>query len=249
MNTIKKKAPRVVVFCNGRSGSHLLGSFLNQHPELHFDFEKFGNVVKDQNTTNLPFYFSKYLPAQYLNWRISKAKKPGYGLSFHLYMYQFTRFRISDFHARGFKIIRLNRDDALQQMLSHKVAAFRNNWHRNENWQRQDVNQDKNLKSNMKLDLKEDILALKNFIALQKDLDREVEPFPHLRLSYGRDLESEGRHQETMDRVFKYLNLEPFTLRASPFKKVYRQPYSSMFENYDDFVHHAKSEGLIDENT
>jgi len=238
---MKDQRKKLVVFCNGRSGSHLLGSYLNQHPELHFDFEKFGNVVKDQYTNNLPYYFSKYLPAQYLKWRMVKAGKSGYGLSFHLYMYEHTRFRIRDFHDHGFKIIRLNRDNALEQMLSHKVAFASKNWHRTK------LSSVDEGSAKISLDITKALVGLKHFQKMHEQLDDELAPFPHLRLSYGRDLESADCHQETMNRVFNYLGLDPIALEASQFSKVYKKPYSDLVDNYDEFIQEAKMEGLLQE--
>jgi hypothetical protein len=219
---------RLVVFCNGRSGSHLLGSYLHQHPEIHFDHEQFGGDIKIRYNSPLPYYFSKYLPKAYLKWRISKAEKPGYGLSFHLANYSHTSFRIQDFHAQGYHIIRLNRDDPWEQAMSHLVAFSSNKWHQKEKPAGiQELPQ-------ITVDPKKALSSVLNYINAQKSLDNEVAPYPHLRLSYVDDLQSPEKHQDTMDRVFAHLGLSAITLEQSPFKKTYKRPYSEIISNYDE---------------
>lgn len=231
---------RLVVFCNGRSGSHLLGSYLDQHPEIHFDHEQFGGDIKKQYNTPLPYYFSRYLPNSYLKWRISKAEKPGYGLSFHLANYHHTSLKIQHLHAQGYHIIRLNRDDPWEQAMSHLVAFSSKKWHQKE--------KPAGIQESPQITLepKKALSSVLNYRNAQKSLDKEVAPYPHLKLSYVDDLQRPEMHQDTMSRVFAHLGLSDIELEQSPFRKTYKQPYSEIISNYDELRAKAEERGWLE---
>ena len=235
---------KVVIFCNGRSGSHLLGSFIDQHPLIYFDYEQFGAAMKMKYTTKLIYYFGSHLPRPFLKWRMSKAKeKGGYGISFHLDDYKHTSFRINDFHKQGFKIIRLNRDDSLTQMLSHQVAFSTKTWHRREGGEKPNEE-----RAQITLDIQKCLYNIKYFIDVKEKLDKELAELPHLYLSYEGHLQKQEKHQATANKVFDFIGVNRIELRPSKFKPTYKKPYSELILNYKEFVDAAKAKGFLNQN-
>ena len=122
-----KRPPRqkFVIFGQGKSGSTLLTTLFNSHPEIHCDQEILFNPVK--------------FPKLFVRARCRAAVKPVYGFKVKIYQlngmtWTSPRQSISDpstflryFQQRGWKIIYLRRENLLRTEISNNIRWARGN--------------------------------------------------------------------------------------------------------------------------
>jgi len=233
-----QKNTRFIFFGHGRSGSTLLGSYLSQHPDVHFDGEIYhGNRLKKLNPIRL--FLVSFMPR--IDWYLQQRAvcENVYGFSFLYYSLKVPRTSIKKMSKQGWKIIYLERDNDFDQMMSSEVAKIRYKWHRRtlddeqETHQTFEVNKEKSLKR-LKV-----ILAEKK---VELDILREA---PHIKVNYEQDLAKASLHQKTLNKVFDYLGVSPKTLEIPEVQKTFKKPYSEIVSNYLEIKNAAIKDELI----
>ncbi len=203
---VRKNPPetKFVIFTGGRTGSSLLRSLLNSHPEIHCE----GEILKGR----------MWAPLQFIKKRSLQSRARVYG--FKLLSYQLRDVQSSIKNKReflkaladdGYKIIYLERKDKHRQSLSVAHAMHTDYWHDTGG------NNQKKPEAVLPSDL---IAALKKEIerltAFEKDL---LEGLDYLPIQYERDLSDEGRREQAMASIFKLLQV-PYEKTHSPYQKV-----------------------------
>src|SRR5581483_11558024 len=110
-----------VLFAQGRSGSTLLGELLACHPDVVFADEILAAPVS-----------STYRRAASLRWR-----HPRHVVGFHVKIYHLTEVQhvadpgewLGTMHSRGWRIVALQRENLLRQVLSNMTAQARDRYH------------------------------------------------------------------------------------------------------------------------
>ena len=238
MNQKTKK--RYILFGHGRSGSHLIGDYINQHPDAYFDDELF-NFFRLAKLSFWKRWIVKKLPHVYFNRRIRYTQKEVYGFSFIIYQFKIARTSLREMHENGWKIIYLNRTDLFDQMISHQVAFKKNNWHNIKTQETEKAEQSEFFE----LDLEMCIKSLKDTQDIRESEKKLLKGLPHFSVNYERDIQVSTRHQETLDGVFDYLGLPSFVLKPPKYQKVFSKPYNEIVLNYSVIRNTAISEGLI----
>ena len=207
---------RFVIFAQGRTGSWLLHDFLNTHPDISCDKE-----VLDRPVVS-PHWFIRGLAAS--------ASASLYG--FHAQLRHLRDVQglhpgryLGDLHRRGWKIIHLRRDNYLRQSVSAMIAVKRGRWTEAVDSPRQTI------KSHI------DPAELWSWLE-RRESSRVAEQaalagLPHLELVYERDLLRPACHQQTMDRVFDYLEISPCEITAN-LRRISGDDLAGCIENFDE---------------
>ncbi|WAT18940.1 hypothetical protein OZN62_05040 [Aurantiacibacter sp. MUD11] len=207
-----------VILAQGRTGTWLLHSLLNDHPETHFDKEILQQRV--------------WLPVPYVLGCSSAAGDRVYGC--HVQPNQlesvqnFATARFVDALAqRGWSIIHVTRRDIVRQSISAIVALQRRLW----------VSDPSEAVPQQMLTIDVDqviarIHRRKEHLAIERSA---LSAHPHLSLVYEDDLEDAARHQATADRIFDFLGLERRKVSAGT-QRLLSRDLREVIINYDDMI-------------
>lgn len=210
-------ATKFVIFAQARTGSTLLGDLLRSHPKIYCD----GELFQD----------GKLLyPYRYIIGRVAKRTQPVYG--FQLKICQFVLIQrvdapafLSRLHQEGWKIIYLQRRNILRQAISELVARSRNKWEdRSEN----------PLKNKKVMIDSQQLLGLiewrENMLIKEQ---QALTGAPYLPLVYENDLLGSDKHQQTLNKVFDYLDVESMPVQTR-FHRTTTNQLSDFIRNYHE---------------
>lgn len=212
---------KFVIFGTGRSGSTLLVSLLNSNSNVFCDNEIYHRRV--------------FFPGLYRNARSLLGNKEIYGfkcLTYHIgKILKVKREEQSDFLRKlsdeGYRIIYLQRENAVRQALSNLYARHRNQFHSNS------TVMTKNEDKKMTVDLSE----FNDWVeGLQRQSKREeslLDGIPHLKLFYERDLADPASHVETLKKLSEYLSVT-FELPETELQKVTPKKLSTFIKNHQE---------------
>jgi LPS sulfotransferase NodH len=215
------KAPecRFVVVTAGRTGSELLVSLLDAHPVIRCDSE----ILAD----------TRSFPDQLIASRAAIAGLRGakaYG--FKLLDTHFMFFQdvgppgtyLRRLHERGWQIILLERQDLLQQALSHiRAQGTRYHYHRGDG-------------ATFTPMVMDPMSVIANMFLLDQHTDfvrAALADVPHLTLVYEQHLAQQHQQQGTVDQVCEYLGL-PMATVNSDLVKVAPRTTPEQIANYED---------------
>ena len=213
---------KFIIFGQGRTGSNLIQSLVNVHPDVRCD----GEIL-------LPAMIGKLNWLKlYINGCALKHHKPAYGFLLkltHLPQGQgidnveFLRY-LTD---QGWKIIYTQRRNFVKQIISAIIAINRHQWHDSSD------NPLKNKKFHIDLDeLFKGIQRKETQTATELDI---LQHLPHLTVVYEDELLEPQWHQQTTDKIFDYLGIPSVSVQAS-LKKTTPKDLSQIVENYDEIV-------------
>lgn len=212
---------KFIIFFHGRSGSELLVSLLNSHPEIHCDQEIY-------------LHRKALFPKRYLENRAKMSGKNIYGHKAKIVQLdrQYAdKDRVKKEFFTDYKIIHLHRRNYLRQAISGILSHFRQTWH----------------------DTKESPLEGKKFVFnfdklmnqiqwIEKCKQREkeiLEGLDYLYICYEDDLLDNSKHQQTLDKIFDYLDVESVPVGTNLFRTTSDQ-LSDFIENYDEIAEAVK---------
>lgn len=209
--------PRFVIVTVGRTGSELLVSLLNSHPQITCD----GEILELRQ----PF------PGLVVFSRALRARLHGHAYGFKLlsrharqhYPYNPAPF-VQRFHERGFRIIVLDRRDRLEQAMSVIRAEGRPAHHRRSDDARF-------------APLRIDPVAILTALFLIEEgvafVHETLKAIPKLELVYEDDLREASQQQRTVDRVCSFLGLEPAPVQTELLRLTPRSVVDQV-ENFDE---------------
>lgn len=213
----KPPKKKFVLFADGRSGSELLRSLINSHPDIYCD----GEVLNEK--VLFPYLYVKSLSA------ITEKKIYGFKVKLYQVIRQKRSCKIflSHLYTQDWKIIYLRRLNLLRQAISVLIGKERNKWHDTEKSPLQNLQ--------IYIDFSEFIMQIEG---LEKSLRKEQEilkNLPHFKIVYEEDLLPQDKHQATLDKVFDYLGVESVPVKT----KYYRTTsncLSDFIQNYEEFL-------------
>lgn len=163
------------------------------------------------------------------------SKGIGSGFIFHVKVYQMTMDRKHPIHPdsfigylykNGWKIIHLRRRNTVLHSLSYFVALHRGSFHKIDN-------EKENIRMYIDCDMFVD--HMKNKLS-SNELEKEIlSKVKYHEVIYEDDLERADSHQETIDRILKFLHLEPRPVYTKH-KKINIYPLHNLIINYDEFI-------------
>jgi LPS sulfotransferase NodH len=213
-------ATKFVIFAQGRTGSDLLASLLNAHPEVFCDGEILARKV--------------LFPMALVNGRCAGTAEDVYGYKLKIYhitegqqMYDPRRF-VTRLHANGWRILYLRRRNILRQAISGFVAEERGAY--------QHRLTDGPLElAKISVDCDELLRRMDQRAQYFVQERKALEGLPHMIVVYEDHLLKAENHQETMDRVFDYLGV-PFVTVRTDLVKITPERLSDFLDNYDEIA-------------
>lgn len=203
------------IFAQGRTGSTLLTSMLNDHSQIHCDDEL--------------LYNRRLRPRQYVRASCMRAKLPAFG--FHVKCYQLTRDQrirdpqafLDELVAEGWKVLHLYRSNHFRHAISGLIARQRGIWHSHGQAKLRAVRLDPR-------EVQESIAERVHFRELERKM---IERYEYLEIEYERDLEAAENQQQTIDRIFDFLGLPSEAITAR-LKRTTSTDLSQTIENFDE---------------
>lgn len=210
-----------MILLQGRSGSQLLASMLNNHPAIHCDGELLSPkyVHKLQSVT------------RYLRGRTLCHQEPVFGFRLkwmHLLCHRVKPEQyLNKMIGSGWQFIYSRRRNLLQQTLSFMIASRRGRWR----------DQTANPLSNRKFHI--DCEQLLQNLEKQERWRLQEKAFlkavPHLDIVYEDDLLLTKKHQSTLDRILAFLQLSSIPAQTD-LVKTGSKNLADDIDNYDEVV-------------
>lgn len=229
----KNSAPPInkfIIFGNYRTGSHLLTSLLNSHPETMCDGEIFHKFVKFRvKAVASPTLYMDGLAIR----MCMKDKKSTYGCNVKLHQLAtvLTRFHkapqevMFNLYQNGWKIIRLKRLNILRQAISDITAYKRGQGH--------DTRDRPLIRSRVSIDCIDLILKMKWMEYHLISEDEILGTLPCMTIVYENDLLRSEKHQTTVDKIFNFLGLNSVAVQTT-FARVSSDQLSDHIQNYEE---------------
>ncbi|MDC0311404.1 hypothetical protein OAL19_00820 [bacterium] len=180
---------KVVVFSQGRSGSHVLMQLLGGHPDAYTDGSLIGHRV--------------VAPFRYIDFRSQCSGKNIYGFKVKPFHIQRQNISMTDFFAhlinKNWKVIHLERSNKCRQCISNLYAEKIKTGHvsKSNKMERPKIN----------VDVDKIIRGIGKREERAKNETRVMKEIPHLKLNYEEDLLPQEKHSNTVNRVFQWLGV------------------------------------------
>lgn len=221
---------QVLIFAQGRTGSTLLEKLLCS--TSHFD--KRGEILGDSGKKILfPYQYISGLVNMYSNnnfifhLKIYHLKKGRYGKTDPL-------FFLNKLQNDGWSFIYLYRKNKLNHYLSNKIAESRNNYFKYDN-------RIENFQLSINLDdLRNDIKKRKKFEESELNTLANIN---FIKIAYEDDLENSLNHQNTVNKILDYLELERKPCFTS-MVKVNQSSQQDIIVNYNEVAAFLMENGM-----
>ncbi|MCU0694120.1 MAG: sulfotransferase [Polyangiaceae bacterium] len=232
-------AQRFVVLSSARSGSNMLRSLLEEHPDVACSGEMFNpangdGYVKWARKSAVRRLQNRYLRNHcveaYLDNLFAKAYLQGApkAIGFKvMYPGQFNRCSIFPYYwqEHGFKIVRLTRHNLLRRYVSSKIANLEDVWATREH---------RGTRVTLKVEIDDLLARLSRMEVINQRINSLVNEFDHIMVDYERLVADKGA---VMQAVFGFLgvgggdrshDVQAKTVRQNPDR------LSDLIENYDE---------------
>lgn len=226
---------RFVVFSMGRTGSTLLASLLNSHPQILCDGEVFTPVRWTPGLRFLARFWQRH-PFPYLAYRQARMmvlhQKTIYGFKLHTKPQGAQLADVGGFLRSavrtGWKVIHLQRRSLFDQVISSMVANQTGRYFGDESRDEAPVSLS--------------ISATRFDRVLQKsyrasEFNRTVlAGLPCVALTYEDDLADPASWEATVTRICNDLEIQPAPITRSGVEKPWRRPYCEIVTNYAELL-------------
>lgn len=169
-------------------------------------------------------------PDSYLDQRAVDCGLPIYGCKIMPYHFRFPVFAIRRLHTRGWKIVHVYRNDVARQSLSKLVAASTGHWHRRKG-DRNSVPEPTIIEVGT---LEQEIRKRRRIRQIE---DRAVLDMPCMNICYETDLQFAKNREETMGRVFSFLDVKPAPVQTNLIK-THAVADEDLIANLDEIRHY-----------
>lgn len=218
-NIWSKSQIRFLIFSAGRTGSNLLISMLNAHPEVY--------CSQNRMIFNNPL--ASYFPMMRLAIAVGILQETAYGHSIGLHQFAGTQQRVptllEKLHKRNWRFIHLRRGNVVRQAVSAMTARDREIFHH--------VGQNAPEKPRVSIQPERLLKKIQKKEKLTQAELTYLKPFPLLSLVYEDDLLPPDVHQATTNKVFAYLGLSP-TIVDTPYVKIGKNNLEKQILNYEE---------------
>lgn len=231
---MKKKRANFIIYGMGRSGSNLLRTLLNSHPDLFCDNEIFNkNAVARKN--KIVQYLILHFPILYIYYKKYSSKTNVFGFKLHQNQLKDTEGILTKLHSKGWKIIHLYRKNILKQAISMKVAQQTGKWIRNAKMP--------DPEEKFYVDPEKLLAHIKNRIFFTEQEFRVLEKLEHLDVVYEDDLYYQDKWLATTGKIFEYLNTYPVEVYTKRIKTDSRPDWERI-ENFEEILDFLSKNGF-----
>lgn len=230
---------RFVIFGTGRSGSTLLASLLNSHPQIHCDGELLHGQRWSHGRRMLLEIFRRR-PGLYLYYRAAGARifrhTTVYGFKLHVYQAKTPAQTLGELERTGWRIVFLRRISVFDQAISACVAHATRRFHGREG-------NDPPQTEAITLDPDSFLRTYHKLVVMAQDCRVVVSTVPHLTIIYEDDLAAPQTWDSTTRRICEYLDIAPSPAAAAThLRKPWQQPYSELVTNFAELKALAESQ-------
>lgn len=224
---------KFIIYGCGRSGSTLLTSLLNSHPDIYVDGEIFHENLVTQ--VRFPFMYINNLSK-----RATLRNKNVYGcgiMSRHMEDQKFINHRkfIHKLYNRGWYIIHLRRRNVFKKVLSRELAMEDGVWEI-----KNDINtNERNYKLNIN-NVYRNILLQNKLYELEDEILNGIE---HFKIYYEDHLEYKDNWVKKLNELAQYFDLEVFSPITNMRKKS-KGTETRDITNYDDLLQYLLKKGI-----
>lgn len=212
------------IFGQGRTGSTLLCSLLNSHPQIFADLEILFNHV--------------YFPEYYVESKSKLNLNSVYG--FKVKCYQLTRKQninnprqfVVDLINNNWKMIYLKRNNLFRHAISNIMAKKRGYFHL-------DKNQNKPSSEKIYIDYDDLMQRMTNREKYLEIESKILEGLNYIEIVYEEDLINPLKHQTTVDKIYNFLGIQSYPISTN-LQRTVPDNISSLIQNYDEIVSSLK---------
>lgn len=229
---IKYPENKFLIYTRGRTGSNVLTELLNCHPEILCDTEIF-NFMYCKSRVLFPQTFIKCCSK-----RATLNNKSVYGFKVKIAQLRFEhKYKnydkiLQNLSDKGWKFLHLKRNNFLRHKLSNLLMAETKISHIKSG--------DNFIPKKITVDCNVLLKGIEYSEEVEKIEEENLKLIPHLKISYEKDLEDNSKHQETADRIFKYLNLKPHRVNTT-LKRITSDNLEEIILNYDEVYNFFKN--------
>ena len=221
---------RFVLFGHYRTGSTLLTTLLNSHPEIECENEIL--------LTSVQYLCCRVVsPWHYIHGRAAGCPPDRvYGANVKLSQLRRLYSRRSNdlpeaflrrLHYSGWKFIYLRRLNIFRQSISNQLARTRQKWHEKEEYDIRD--------RSFRIDPRALLKGMRWNGRIGKEEEQLMAGLPHVPVIYEKDLLPPEQHQPTLDRIFRCLDL-PTAPVSTTMVRAGADRLESYIENHDEIV-------------
>lgn len=237
INAITTKPPdtknKFFIFAHYRSGSTLLSSLLDLHPDVKCEREIF-----------LPYIFLKYKkvlsPELIIKSRLLQCENENYGFILRFAQLQKILYKSiskpNDFldrlYSQNWKIIHLKRNNPLKQAISNQIQLIRGQSH--------DTKEKPLNRTAVTIDPEKLISNIEWMKKTSREEDLLLANYKHIKVIYEKELLHSEFHQETINRVFEFLDLEAVPVSAE-LNRVSTDNIGEYIENFEEINEFIKN--------
>jgi hypothetical protein len=218
-----------VIFTQGRTGSNLLRSLLNSHPNIFCIRDPF-----------VRWHIKVLFPKLHLQGKWAKYSKRATvcGLLLHDMHLNFQKIAhkeiLSYFYNQGWKIIHLRRENFFNQITSARFAFNHRQWH-----YRSAVDCESICSKNIYIAPTEMIQLLEEREARYLREEEVMAQFPHLKIVFEKDLSTAEQHQKTVDKICGYLGISSVPVQTELIKTPRKT--KELLQNYEEIAAFLKN--------
>ena len=237
---------RFILFGMGRTGSTLLASLLNSHPQICCEGELFGREQWPSFQQPIRRLWQHY-PWPLLVYRQGYTRllrhKPVYGFKLHTKLHGPQIADTAGFLPRaachGWKIIYLERQVLYNQVISALMTRQTGRYFGSH------LEPEQFIPIELSTGAFRD--ALQQSLSIRRHQRTLLAQIPHLKVTYEADLAHERSWSATVGRICAYLDLPSPVSVKTKVSKPWRQPYPELIRNYADLLTIAHEMASADE--
>lgn len=216
-----------VIFGMGRTGSSLLVSLLNSHPQICCEGELFRSLKRPP----LSHLWRRY-PLPYLAYRQRYAQwvqhKAAYGFKLHTKLHGeqiiHTDHFLTTVAQQGWKFIHLQRACLFDQIISGFLANQTGRYFGNQQQPEPDVQ--------LTFPVAEFVKRVEQSQAIRQRHQTLLAKLPHLPVIYEQALADQANWVQTVAQICDYLAIPASRAVTSAVQKPWQRPYAELFVNY-----------------
>jgi len=227
---------KFLIYTRGRTGSTVLTDLLNCHPDIFCDVEIF-NFLYSGSKVKFPEMYIRSCSK-----RASRHGKSVYGFKVKIaqlrYEHEYENYDeiLSNLFKDGYKFIYLKRDNYFRHKLSNIISAETKIFHLK--------NGDKNSVAKVKVDCEQLIEGIEYGEIVNETEAENLRNIDHITITYEDDIIENSSHQETADKIFRYLGLKTVKVKTD-LKRIVPEDLKEVILNYDEVYNFFKDTKYI----
>lgn len=234
---MKQEKQNFIIFGHGRSGSNLLRSLLNSHPEIDCIDEPFNPIVLKNKKKWIRLLIVNF-PVLYV--RLLSTKYPDKYFGFKLFSWHLKNANAipEKLEKLGWKVIYISRKNILKQAFSKLIGKQNKLYVR--------TNELISIDEVFDIPVKDVVNQIKRIQKLLIQESEALEYVNHLHIIYEDDLKNMDQWDTTSTKVFHKLGLEPVKTVSKTFVTDSRTD-KERIANFDEIIDHLNKNGFSEQ--